>query len=144
MARSSAGGRVGRASRDKGKAAEREVAILLRSLGFPNAHRGRQFKGTPDSPDVAGIQGAHIEVKRRESGNVAKWLEQAATDAGTELVPLVFHRRSHSAWAITLYAGDLLRLQDLLHHAMMRAILDSTIDAIEADDATVTTNGNAP
>jgi Holliday junction resolvase len=111
---------VGKMSRSKGKVAEREVATLLRNLGFTDARRGVQFRGTPDSPDVVGIPGAAVEVKRREAGNVVRWLEEAAEDAGTDLVPLVFHRRSRTAWAITLYAGDLWRLYRLLAAAQAR------------------------
>ena len=125
---------MGKASRDKGKAAEREVAELLRNLGFATARRGRQYAGHPDAPDVLGIPGAHIEVKRREAGNVAKWLTQAAQDAGTTQVPLVFHRRSRELWHITLYAGDVWRLFLLLHTARATT-LDSAADAMEDDDA---------
>lgn len=105
---------MGKASRDKGKAAEREVANLLRAHGFDAARRGRQYAGTPDSPDVVGIPGCAIEVKRRESGNVTKWLEQAAEDSGPDLMPIVFHRRSRTAWHVTIYAGDLWRLHEIL------------------------------
>lgn len=126
---------MGKASRDKGKAAEREVAELLRNLGFATARRGRQYAGHPDAPDVLGIPGAHIEVKRREAGNVAKWLDQAANDAGCNQVPLVFHRRSREVWHVTLYAGDLWRLFLALRE-VRNATLESAADAMEnTDDA---------
>ncbi len=42
---------MGRASRDKGARGERELAAALTAEGF-DAHRGRQYHGGPDSPDV--------------------------------------------------------------------------------------------
>lgn len=46
----------------KGKHGEREAAKYLRSLGF-DCRRGQQHAGGPESPDVVGIPGIHIEVK---------------------------------------------------------------------------------
>ena len=57
---------MGKTSRDKGKRGEREVASLLRSYGY-DTHRGQQYHGGKDSPDVVGLPGIHIEVKRTEA-----------------------------------------------------------------------------
>ena len=102
-------------SKQKGNRGERELAKLLRSHGFQDAKRGQQYTGSPDSPDVVGIPGFHIESKFLASGlNTYKSLEQAKEDAG-ENIPLVFHRRiskseTNLPWLVVLEAEDFLRI----------------------------------
>lgn len=88
-------------SRDKGKRGELEVAEILRDNGFPNARRGQQYKGGVESPDVVGMDGIHLEVKRREATEVWGWLEQAEADAGDE-IPVVVHRKNGKKWIAIL------------------------------------------
>ena len=96
----------GRYSRMKGQRGEREFAKKLTTLGFP-AHRGRQYHGRDDAPDVAGgIPGTHVEVKFVEKLNVRQAMEQAEEDAG-EQIPYVAHRRRHKEWLITIKLTDL-------------------------------------
>ena len=83
---------MGKPSRDKGKRGEREVASLLRSYGY-DAHRGQQFHGGKESPDVVGLPGIHIEVKRTEAFRLWDALSQAKTDAGDKM-PIVVHRKN--------------------------------------------------
>jgi len=73
---------------------------------------GRQFKGTPDSPDIACDELAewHIEVKRCEAGNPYNWLDQATADKGVDQVPVVAHRRNGRGWIAILHMHDLLEL----------------------------------
>lgn len=67
-------------SRNKGKTGEREVAALLRKYGY-DAHRGQQFSGGNDSPDIVhSIPGLHIEVKRVEQFNLWAAIDQADAD----------------------------------------------------------------
>lgn len=95
---------------EKGKAGEREWRDELRKLGCENARRGRQFSGSPDSPDVVnGIPGTHVEVKREERLNVYDAIDQAVRDSGAR-VPYVAHRRNRRPWLITIRAQDLVRL----------------------------------
>lgn len=96
-------------SRQKGAAGERELASYLRERGF-DARRGQQFRGGADSPDVVGLPGWHIEVKRTEKGNPYDWLDQAVNDAGGNL-PVVCHRRNRRDWIAVLRLDDFLRLQ---------------------------------
>jgi len=95
-------------SRAKGAVGERELAGYLREQGF-DAKRGQQFKGGPGSPDVVGLPGFHIEVKRTESGNPYQWLAQAQRDAGLEDIPLVIHRRNDKPWIVVLELDEFLR-----------------------------------
>lgn len=96
-------------SRQKGAAGEREFAQLLTQYGFP-AHRGRQFSGSSDSPDVAcaSLRHLHFEVKRVQSLNIQDALDQATRDAGEFKIPLVAHRRNGERWKITMYADSFL------------------------------------
>jgi hypothetical protein len=104
---------MGKASRDKGKRGEREVAELLRGHGIP-ARRGVQYAGGNDSPDVIGLDGVHIEVKRSETLALYPALEQALTDARPGDIATVWHRRSGRRWVVVLHAEDFLALMRTL------------------------------
>jgi Holliday junction resolvase len=96
----------------KGKRGEREWAKYLREHGFTNARRGRQFRGSPDSPDVVdGIEGTHCEVKRTEKINVYDAMKQALDDAGCKMA-YVAHRRNDKRWLVILTADDFLKIMD--------------------------------
>lgn len=88
-------------SKRKGKVGELELCEVLRNYGF-EARRGRQYKGTSDSPDVIGIPGFHIECKRCEQGNIYAWLDQATEEAGKDSIPVVMHRRNGREWVVII------------------------------------------
>lgn len=95
-------------SREKGAAAEREVANILKEWGY-EARRGQQFSGGSDSPDVLGLPGYHIEVKRTERTDIYGWLEQSKRDNGnSENVPVVVHRKNKEDWVVILSLTDFL------------------------------------
>lgn len=96
-------------SRQKGASGERELAAYLREHGY-EARRGVQYHGGSDSPDVVGLPGIHIECKRVERGQLYDWLDQAIADAGTDRVPVVFHRRNRREWVVILRADDFVAL----------------------------------
>ena len=103
--------RLGKLSRNKGKAGEREVAKLFTVRNFPSK-RGVQYNGSTGSPDViidALSEVFQIEVKRTETFNLYSALTQAKSDAPTK-VPLVIHRRSKRPWVAVI---ELNRLIDL-------------------------------
>lgn len=92
----------------KGKAGEREFAHFLKDQHGIEARRGVQYQGGTDSPDVVtDLTGVHFEVKRVETFNAYKALEQAEKDAGKDKVPIVAHRRSRKDWVLVFYAKDL-------------------------------------
>jgi Holliday junction resolvase len=102
----------GKRSRERGCRGERQAAALLTEAGFP-AHRGRQYRGGQDSPDVVcpALDGRWaIEVKMTERLRLYAAVEQARRDGGPERVPLVLHRRARGEWLAILPAGELLRL----------------------------------
>lgn len=96
-------------SRTKGKRGELEVAKILRERGY-DSRRGQQFKGSPDSPDVTGLPGFHLEVKRVEQLRLKDAMEQSKRDAGEDEVPLVVHRKSREPWYVTVSLDDFLDL----------------------------------
>ena len=89
---------MSKASREKGKRGEREVASLLREYGY-DARRGQQYHGGQDSPDVVGLPGTHIEVKRTERLDLYGALAQSKADAGEDM-PIVVHRKNNSEWVV--------------------------------------------
>lgn len=99
---------MGRMSRQKGKRGEREAAAELGPIFGCDARRGVQYQGGPDSPDVVlpGVN-VHVEVKRVESLNLYKALEQARTDAPEGSVPIVWHRRNKQRSVVIIDTQDL-------------------------------------
>ena len=88
-------------SRDKGKRGERELAGLI------GGRRGDNLLG---SADVVGLEGFHVEVKRRERVDMVRWCEQAEADCGDGEVPLVAWRRNRDDWRVTLPLEAFLEL----------------------------------
>lgn len=90
-------------SRSKGASAEREIALLMRQCGYANARRSAQYCGnTGDAPDILGVDGLHIEVKRREQIQDEVFIQQAEKEAKKGLVPIVMYRRSREKWKVCL------------------------------------------
>lgn len=100
---------MGKSSRDKGAKGERDVAKLFRCYGI-EARRGCQFHGGPDSPDVAGVPGLHIEVKRVERLDLYGALEQCWRDTEMDDIPVVVHRRNGKPWIVAMDFNDFMRL----------------------------------
>jgi len=97
---------MGRMQRQKGKAGEREAAAAWTAAFGVFARRGRQYSGSDDSPDIVTGHGwLHLEVKRTESGNPYRWLEQAIEDAGDK-IPVVLHRRNREEWIVVMRLKD--------------------------------------
>lgn len=94
-------------SKDKGKRGERHIAKVLRERGY-DAKRGVQYQGSPDSPDVIGLPGVHIEVKFTEHLNIWQALAQSERDAGENEIPVVVFKRNRSGDYIALSFGDFL------------------------------------
>ena len=97
-------------SRMKGKRAELEIARFLREHGFAEARRGQQFKGGADSPDVVGLTGFHIEVKRVERLDLNAAMEQSIRDSAPNETPIVVHRRNNDYWKVTMRLDDFMEV----------------------------------
>ena len=99
-------------SRAKGIRGELEVRDLLRAEGYL-AERGQQHSGGSDAPDVKhDIPNVHIEVKydERAPGSMWRWMSQAVRDAAGLLMPVVFFRRNHCDWLVTMRSDDFFKL----------------------------------
>ena len=95
----------GKASRDKGARAERELAkILSEGLGM-EIRRGQVFN---KEPDLVGLEGVHAEVKRQERINIHEAIKQALNAAETRKdgIPVVFFRRDHGEWFTVMRLSD--------------------------------------
>lgn len=80
----------------KGKRIERTVAKWLQGLGFSSARRGRQYQGSPESPDVVCVDelpNVHLECKGRAEtpsrNEIQKWVFEAESDSGGKPVAVV-------------------------------------------------------
>lgn len=101
-------------SRAKGANGERELAAELKRTLNVEARRGRQFCGSPDSPDVVtSIKGVHIECKRVEQFNLYKALEQATRDCGDQ-IPIVCHRKNRKDWVVVVRLDDLKDFSNII------------------------------
>lgn len=98
----------GRMSRNKGAAAERELAeILSNELGFVVKRKLGQAR---DGGDDIQVQKFRIEAKRRETLALPAWTRQieAAYQAGE--VPIVAYRQNGQPWRVVLRLDDFLPL----------------------------------
>lgn len=98
-------------SRRKGAQGERDASKFLQSLGFADARRGQQFKGTPDSPDVqcSALDWVRVEVKSYGTlpgpALLDQWWDQAETearDAGRQ--PALLWRANRQPWRLVFVA----------------------------------------
>ena len=99
----------GKAARNKGANAERELANLLRdNWGYPT-RRGKVFNG---ESDVVGLNGIHIECKRQERLNIWEAMKQAQEEAKKRQdgLPTVFHRKDGTEWLVTMRLSDWIDL----------------------------------
>lgn len=102
----------------KGKVGEREAAKELARLFNVEARRGQQHRGGPDSPDVAGLPGCHVEVKRVEKLRLWEAVAQAAAEAGEGEVPVVLHRANNRPWLAIVELERLPELAVKLFHTL--------------------------
>ena len=96
-------------SKAKGGRGERELAHVLQEYGY-DTRRGQQFAGGVDSPDVYGLPGIHIEVKRVQALNIYSAMDQAIRDSEGKAIPAVFHRRNRDYWKVTLRLDDFMEI----------------------------------
>lgn len=100
----------GRKSACKGANGERELAAILEAEGYAIERGGSQSYGTV--PDLMGLSGIHIEVKRKERLNLSDAMKQAEEDSERfhDGAPTVFHRRNREPWRVTMNLADWITL----------------------------------
>lgn len=101
---------MSKAQQRKGADGERELVNVLQEYGFTTERGGSQTFGTV--PDVTGLPGIHIEVKRVERLNIAAAMRQAVQDSERfrDGMPALFHRRNRQSWLVTMRLDDWLKL----------------------------------
>ena len=101
---------MGKPSQRKGADGERELAALLRSYGYSVERGGSLSFG--DVPDLIGLPGIHIEVKRVERLNILEAMAQAVRDSERfhDGAPTLFHRRNRQPWLVTMRLDDWMKL----------------------------------
>lgn len=100
----------GKKSQHKGRAGELELSRILRGCGY-DVQPGRAVSYGA-TPDISGLPGIHIEVKRVERLNVPEAMKQAVRDAEKfhDGAPTLFHRRSREPWLVTMRLQDWMGL----------------------------------
>ena len=94
----------------KGADGERELQRILEAEGYQLERGGTKSYGT--APDLSGLPGIHIEVKRVEKLNIFEAMAQAERDSKRfrDGFPAVFHRRNRKPWLVTMLLSDWLRM----------------------------------
>ena len=93
---------MGKASREKGKRGERELASKLREEYGYSTRRGQQYAGANGDADVVGLPKLHIECKRVEKLNIYDAVDQAKRDRNNGEYAAVFHRKNNCEWLVTM------------------------------------------
>ena len=101
---------MSRSQQKKGSDGEKELVEILTAHGYPVTWGGSQSYG--GTPDVSGLHGIHIEVKRVERLNVPEAMEQSVIDSikFRDGLPALFHRRNRKPWLVTMRLDDWLVL----------------------------------
>lgn len=103
---------MGRTSRTKGAAGEREAAAAWNAATGCTAHRSAQRVGRHGDADLQTAAPVHIECKRYASIAAIRFLEQAERDAASGAVPVVLMRQDgDTEWVLMLRLSDLRALQ---------------------------------
>ncbi len=97
---------MGKKSKSKGARGEREAARELNKIFDIDAYRGRQYSGSPNSPDIVAMPEIHFEVKRTERLQLYPSLDQSTNDSG-DSIPVVLHRKNRRKWVIVAYLDDI-------------------------------------
>ncbi len=85
---------MGKASRTKGVAGEREVARIYEDAGLTV----RGLEGSGDHLVLGGVVTLHSETKRQERLQIPAWIKQAASEAPPGTVPVVAFRQNRGEW----------------------------------------------
>lgn len=101
---------MGKAQRNKGAAAEREVAAIINDRLGTDLRRTPLSGGMTWKGDIRGWDRMHVEVKRQERLSIPAWVKQAEDDCPEGDIPLVVFRQSREPWRVVIRLDDLLGL----------------------------------
>ena len=95
-------------SRTKGRAAEQEVAGILRDELGLEIHRNWQQQAAQGGCDLVGVPGWGIEIKRAKESRINEWWTQTAEQAARDKVrPVLFYRLDRQSWMAMMSLMDL-------------------------------------
>ena len=102
---------MGRKEQAKGRRAELELCRVLNDLGFTSVRPGVAVSFGVE-PDVLGLDGFHVEIKRRERIEISAWMRQAEQDSQRfkNGAPVVMFRRNREPWRVCMNLSDWLTL----------------------------------
>lgn len=103
----------GKASRDKGSRAERELAKILTAAGFPSTRNARNGISTADIAHP--LDDVHLECKWVENISIPAWWKQATGDIAEsdrpDRIPVVAFRQSSKPWRVVTTLDHYLELR---------------------------------
>ena len=95
-------------SRAKGRAAEQEVARILRDELGLEIHRNWQQQSAQGGCDLVGVPGWGIEIKRAKDARLNDWWTQTAEQAARDKVrPVLIYRLDRQSWMAMIALRDL-------------------------------------
>lgn len=97
-----------RRSKSKGNRGEHEAARKMCEVFGCNVARAA-------AKDQVGLNGVHVEVKRRERLRLKEHVEQSVGDAKDDEVPVVMHRANRQPWLLTVRVEDLPEFIEKCH-----------------------------
>ena len=102
---------MSRSSQRKGREAELELVKVLHGFGFESVQAGEPVS-YGSTPDLVGLPGIHVEVKRVERLNVSQAMNQAERDSERfqDGVAVIFHRRNREPWMVTMNLDDFMKI----------------------------------
>ena len=106
-------GKQNRKSKAAAKVKELQEQVFLDG-DYLNGHL-MHLKQCPETqPDIIGLEGVHIEVKRCQALRLSEWMKQAIRDSEKfqDGEPAVFHRRNREGWLVTMPLESWLRIYD--------------------------------
>ncbi|MGM9600014.1 MAG: hypothetical protein ACI3W5_00335 [Faecousia sp.] len=100
----------GKTSQRKGADGERELSAIFREHGYDCSRGGSLSFG--EVPDLTGLPGIHVEVKRQEKQSVYEWINQARRDSEKfhDGLPAVFWRKNRCPWLVVMDLRDWMAL----------------------------------
>ena len=93
---------MGKAQQQKGRRAEIDLSRLLNSYGY-STRPGEPLSFGREA-DIVGLDGIHLELKRRENPDISAALRQAREDSERfgDGLPAVFTRGNRQRWRVVM------------------------------------------
>ena len=113
---------MGKSQQRKGKGGELELANYFNNRGYDTRRGASQSYGK--EPDIIGLPGVHVEVKRVEKLNLSAAMEQAVRDSErfNDGMPVVFHRKNRESWLVTMRLDEWITIYERDNNKVLNQI----------------------